>query len=108
MLLAIIVGLAVGAVVGASSSFLKLFVQLALYGGVRKVLTDLPVNPTAGEMLRVNLAAYVVWCSAILIVLLTVRGLKPALLFYFGLFGAFFVAFPVPAIWLTSAWLPHG
>jgi hypothetical protein len=102
------VGLATGAVVGALSSFFLLIGQAGLYIGVRSVLTELPLNPTATEMLRFNLSAYAICCSAILIVLLIVHKLRPALLFYFLFFGAFFVAFPLEAILLAHAWQSHG
>jgi hypothetical protein len=108
MLVAIIVGLAAGAVVGALSSFFQLIGQAFLYERVRSFLTDLPLNPTSNEMLRFNLSAYAIWCSAILIVLLIVRKLTPGLLFYCAFFGAFFIAFPIPAIWLIHAWQSYG
>jgi hypothetical protein len=108
LLVAIIVGLAAGAIVGALSSFLQLLGQFLIYERVRSFLTDLPLNPTANEMLRFNLSAYAIWCSAILIVLLIVRKLAPALLFYVAFFGAFFIAFPIPAIWVSYAWQSSG
>jgi hypothetical protein len=107
-LLVTLVGLATGALIGVLSSFIQLLGQALLYYRVRSFLTDLPLNPTAIEMLRFNLSAYAIWFSAILIVLLIVRKLAPTLLFYFAFFGAFFIAFPIPAIWVGYAWQSSG